>query len=164
MIIESNLAQTSQFADSLDVKVAPSLEKTEDEQARDVKVPEQATGDTVTISEEARALAAAEKSGEAESKTDAKTDSESDSMTDAERQIAQLKKQIEKLEDEIKEIEDDPELTEKQKTQKVQAKQVQLMEMREQLSKAQEEQAKAIGASPYGGTRAEGAGNSAASF
>jgi len=160
MIIESNLAQTSQFADSLDVKVAPSLEKTDDEQSREVKTPEQSTGDTVTISEEARALAAAEKSGE----TELKSDSESDSQTSAERQIAQLKKQIEKLEDEIKEIEDDPELTEKQKIQQVQAKQVQLMEMREQLSKAQEEQAEAIGASPYGGTPAQGFGNSVSSF
>ena len=178
MIIESSLAQTSQFAESMDIKPSPAQEKTDDEKTLEAKAPQQASGDTVNISEAARALAAAENSGETEAKTgderengtdaamNAGTASEAkaDGQTDAEQQIQRLKEMIEKLEEEIKEIEDDDALSEKQKLQQVQAKQAMLMELREQLSDALEEQARKIGGSPYGGTRAEGFGGSVSTF
>ena len=151
MIMDSGLIQqASTFAESLNVKEAPSVEKTAGEEAQDAKVPEQ--GDSVSISLEARALAAVEESGE------------SDSETPLERQIRMLKEQIERIQEEIKEIQEDDRLTEKQKTQLIQAKQVQLMELQKQLSDAQEEQMKNIGATPGGGTRAQGAGSSLKTF
>ena len=188
MIIESGLAQTTQFSESLDIKLSPAEEKTEDELTLEGKIPEQSSGDTVTISEAARALAAAEYSGETGSGTEdgqaggtgsetgqegataeamdagSASEAEDEDLTDAEQQIQRLKEMIEKLEEEIKEIEGDDSLTEKQRLQQVQAKQTQLMELREQLSDALEEEAKKIGASPYGGTRAEGFGGSVSTF
>ena len=153
MIIDSGLAQqASTFANSLNVKDAPSVEKTVDEVAQETKVPAQREGDTVSISMEARALAAAEESGE------------SDSETPTERQIRVLKEQIETLQEEIREIQEDRRLSEKQKIQLVQAKQVQLMELQKQLSELQEAEMKKIGATPGGGTRAEGIGGSVSTF
>jgi predicted RNase H-like nuclease (RuvC/YqgF family) len=153
MIIDSGLAQqASAFANSMNVKDAPSVEKGTDEVAQDAKVPQQKQGDTVSISLEGRALAAAEESGE------------SDSETATEKQIQSLKDQIEKLQEEIKEIQEDESLTEKQKMQQVQAKQVQLMELQKQLAEAQEEVMKDIGATSGGGTRAQGFGNSVGTF
>ena len=153
MIVDSGLMQqASTFAESLNVKDAPSVEKTVDEVAKETKLPAQQQGDTVSISMDARALAAAEESGE------------SDSETPTERQIRVLKEQIEKLQEEIKEIQEDGRLSEKQKIQLVQGKQVQLMELQKQLSELQEAEMKKIGATPGGGTRAEGAGGSASTF
>lgn len=162
MITDSGLLQqVSTFAGTLDVKDAPSVEKTADEQGQEAKVPEQSQGDTVSISEDARALAAVEKTEESEPQTSSE---KSDGQTLAEKQIQMLKDQIERLEEEIKEIEEDDRLTEKQKLQMVQAKQVQLMELNKQLSEAQEEMMKNIGATPGGGTRANGFGNSLKTF
>ena len=188
MIIESGLAQTTQFSESLDIKLSPAQEKTEDELTLEAKIPEQSSGDTVTISEAARALAAAENSGETGSGTEdgqadatgsekgqegaaakamnagSASEAEDEDLTDDEQQIQRLKEMIEKLEEEIKEIEGNDELSEKQKIQQIQGKQTMLMELREQLADALKEQAKNIGASPYGGTRAEGFGGSVSTF
>lgn len=153
MMIESSLAQqASVFVDSLNVKDAPSVEKTAGEKAEETKVPEQKQGDTVSISMEARALVAAENS------------EESDTESPQEQHIKMLQEQIKKLQEEIKELQDSDELTEKEKTQQVQAKQVQLMELQQQLTEAQETLLKSQGMASGGGTRASGFGNSVDSF
>lgn len=152
MAIESGLAQkASGFTGSMEVKPAPSIEKTPDETGQDSKNPQQ--GDQVTISEEARALSAPEKAGASGQTKEEKQDA----------LIAQLKERIQKLEEEIKELEksDDPE---KEKQQKIQGKLDQLMQLRDQLLKAQQAELKAQGQASGGGTRANGAGNSVADF
>lgn len=61
MAIESGLAQqASVFADSMQIKPAPSVERTADETGQDLKAPLQ--GDKISISKEARALAATDNS------------------------------------------------------------------------------------------------------
>ncbi len=153
MMIESSLAQqTSVFADSLNVKEAPSVEKTAGEKAEEFKVPEQKQGDTVSISMEAKALVAAENS------------EESDTDSPQEQRIKMLQDQIEKLQEEIKELQDSDELTEKEKLQQIQGKQVQLMELQKQLAEAQETLLEPQGVASGGGTRANGFGNSVDSF
>jgi len=153
MAIESGLAQqASTFVESLNVKPAPSVEKTPDEAGQEMKIPDQ--GDTVTISQEARALAAPETTGES---------GQSGEESEQNQIIEQLEKRIEALEKELKEIQDS-DLPEKEKTQQVQAKQVQLMELRDQLLKAEQEELKLDGYSAGGGTRAQGFGNSVDSF
>ncbi|WP_319541559.1 hypothetical protein [uncultured Pseudodesulfovibrio sp.] len=152
MAIESLAQQTSAFVDSLSIKPAPSAEKTVDETSQEIKTPVQ--GDTVTISDEARALAAPEESGES---------NQSDDESPVDQTIKMLKKQIEKLEQEVQAIEDS-DLPEKMKRTQVQEKQNQIMELRDQLSEALEAKMKNSGTSVGGGTRANGFGNSVADF
>ncbi|MDD3313167.1 FlxA-like family protein [Pseudodesulfovibrio sp.] len=156
MAIETGLAHTTLFSESMNIKAAPSVEQTPEEQAQEAKIPEQTQdrGDTVSISIEARALSAAAKNEE--------SDTEADS--DVEQRIEQLQKQIDNIEKDIKELQQDEEMPEKEKLQQIQAKQAELMQLEEQLMKAQEEQLKAQGYSSGGGTRAEGFGNSVADF
>lgn len=154
MAIESGLAQqASTFVDSLNVKPAPAVEKTADETGQETKLPEQ--GDTVTISKEARALAAPEKSGD--------SGKSSEGEDDQSQTIKTLEKSIEKLEGEIEEIQDG-DLPQKEKLQQVQDKQAQLMQLRDQLLKAQQEEVELDGMASGGGTSANGAGNSVANF
>jgi len=62
MVYESSLMQASQFSDSLSIRPsATSAEKPADENAQTAKNPEQG-GDTISISAEARALIAPQKS------------------------------------------------------------------------------------------------------
>ncbi|ADU61228.1 MAG: hypothetical protein KUA35_01160 [Pseudodesulfovibrio sp.] len=158
MVIELGLTQqASQFNEALDIKTAPATQKTTEETAQASKAPEQ-QGDTVVISQEARALAAAVKSEETES--DSK---DSDSKSTQEQLISSLEKQIEKLEEEIDELEES-DLPEKQKQQQIQAKQAQLMQLNDQLLKAQQEQLELEGQVSGGGTSAQGFGNSLADF
>ena len=151
MAIESLAQQTSTFVDSLTVKPAVT-EKTEDDTAQEAKIPEQ--GDTVTISEEARALIAMEQPGESE---------ESGQEKDMDQTIQSLKDRITKLEEDIDELEKS-DMSESQKTTQVQDKQAQLMELRDQLLQAQQTKLKADGQTEGGGTRATGFGNSAETF
>ncbi|BCS88876.1 FlxA-like family protein [Pseudodesulfovibrio sediminis] len=153
MAIESLAQQTSVFVDSLGIKPT-ATEKKADDASQEAKTPEQ--GDTITISEEARALAAMEKPDESSSNS-----SEEGNTMDS--TIQMLKKQIEELEEDIKELEDG-DLPEKEKLTQLQDKQVQLMQLKDQLLKAQQEQLGIEGMADGGGTRANGAGNSAASF
>jgi adenylosuccinate synthase len=74
-----------------------------------------------------------------------------------------LKQQIERLQEEIKELEQS-DLPEKIKQTSIQDKQVMLMELNKQLANAMENKAKNIGQADGGGTRANGPGNSAATF
>lgn len=158
MVFESSLApMAAQFTESLNVKPAPGAEQTSDEMSQDAKTPEQ-SGDIVTISEEARALAAPENSGNSK-----ESGSDSEGNTPQEQVIVNLERQIEDLEEELKELEES-DLPEKEKLQQIQAKEVQLMELREQLLKAEDEILKAGGYADGGGTRANGFGNSAGSF
>ncbi|CCH49618.1 FlxA-like family protein [Pseudodesulfovibrio piezophilus] len=160
MVFESSLSQTAtQFSDSLSVKPVATVEQTTEEISQEAKTPEQEqSGDTVSISEEARALVAAEKSGGTE-----ETESESDEETEQEQLVDRLEKQIEALEQELEEI-DDSDLPEKQKLQQKQAKEAQLMELRDQLLQAQQEVLESEGLTSGGGTSATGFGNSASSF
>ena len=163
MAIESLAQQTSTFVDSMNIRFSPT-EKTADENAQEAKTPVQ--GDTVTISEEARAIAAAEepeKSEEGQVNLSAEQTEESDEESEVDRIIRMLKEQIEKLKEEIKELEES-DLPEKTKLTLIQDKQVQLMELNDQLAEAMESKFKSMGTTISGGTRAEGAGNSAASF
>jgi len=153
MVLESTLGTLSQLADGLNARPAPSVERTGEEMAKEAKVPEQ--GDiVVSISEEARALAAAENPGETSA---SKEEEQHDLLTE------QLKRRIEKLEEEIKLIEEG-DLPEKEKMQQLQDKQTQLMELKDQLLKAELEKLKAEGFAEGGGTRAKGFGNSVDSF
>lgn len=143
---------TAQLADALEIR-SPQTEKTDQEQNQETKtaLPQ---GDVVTISEEARALAAPEESGDAgKSRSEEKQD----------QLIQQLKDRIEKLEEEIEEIEQS-DLSEKDKLSQIQNKQAQLMQLEEQLAEAQATQAKMAGLSTGGGTRATGFGNSLETF
>ena len=154
MGFESGLAQqASTFVESLHIKPAPAVEKTVDETGQEMKLPEQ--GDIVTISKEARALAAPENSGD--------SGKSSGGEDDQNQTVKMLQERIEKLEEEIKEIEDG-DLPQKEKLQKVQGKQAQLMQLRDQLLSAQQEELKLDGMSNGGGTRANGAGNNVADF
>jgi len=153
MAIESGLAQqASMFAESLNIKPAPSVEKTPDEAGQEIKLPEQ--GDRVSISKEARALVAAEKPGDS---------AQADEKKEENPVIKMLKEQIKVLEAEIEELEKS-DLPQKQKQQQVQAKQAELMQIRDQLLKAEEEMLKGSGMAIGGGTRANGAGSSVADF
>ena len=151
MAIESLAQQTSIFVDSMSITSSPA-EKTADENAQEAKTPAQ--GDTVTISEEARAVIAMEKQDQS-----GQTDEESD----MDQTIQTLKDQIERLESEIEELEDKP-ISEAQKQTQIQDKQAQLMELRNQLLQAQQTKLKADGQTENGGTRAQGFGNDVASF
>lgn len=151
MAIESLMQQGAPFVDALSYRPA-ATEKTEEEAALEIKTPEQ--GDTVTISEEGRALVALSKSGESE---------ESDEEKDMDQTIETLKDRIEALEKEIKELEDG-DLPEEKKLSQVQQKEMMLMELRDQLLKAQQTKLKADGMADGGGTRANGFGNTAETF
>ncbi|MGL1863607.1 MAG: hypothetical protein OCC46_13870 [Pseudodesulfovibrio sp.] len=154
MVLELSLAQqASQFVGSLNVQSAPSVEKSVDDQGQDAKIPEQ-SGDVVSISEEARALIAAEDSGESGETAE---DQEQDQL------VQQLTEQIEELQTEIKELEEG-DLPEKDKISQISDKQVQLMELQDQLLKAQQADLEMEGMASGGGTRANGAGNDVASF
>lgn len=149
MLINSTLAyEATAFADALDIRPA------RDGQEQGAQLPHRQQGDTVSISEEARALAAPEQSGQA---------GKSRSQEKQEQLVQQLKDRIEQLEQEIKEIEKG-DLPEKQKLSRLMDKQAQLMELRDQLVKAQADQAKMAGLSAGGGTRATGFGNSLGTF
>lgn len=149
MVLESTLGTLSQIADGLSARPAPAVERTGEDLSKQAKVPEQ--GDiVVSISEEARALAAAENPGET---SGSKQEERQDQLTE------QLKRRIEKLEQEIKQIEEG-DLPEDKKMQQLQDKQTQLMELKDQLLKAELEKLKAEGFSEGGGTRAQGFGNS----
>jgi hypothetical protein len=168
MVIESGISQqASQFSESMNIRSAPAVEKTTEEIGQASKAPSQ-HGDTVVISQEARALAAAAKPDESDKgKQDGTAlkggSSSDDSQSTQEQLISRLEKQVEKLEKEIKELEDS-DLPEKQKRQQVQAKQDQLMQLNDQLVKAKQEQLKLDGQASGGGTRAEGFGNSVSTF
>lgn len=151
MAIESLMQQGAPFVDALSYRPA-ATEKTEEETALEIKTPEQ--GDTVTISEEGRALVALSKSGESE---------ESDEEKDMDQTIETLKDRIEALENEIKELEDG-DLPEDKKLSQIQQKEVMLMDLRDQLLKAQQTKLKADGMADGGGTRANGFGNTAETF
>jgi DNA-binding transcriptional MerR regulator len=123
----------------------------------------------VTISEEGRALAAAEESGDTAKPDGSKTQidtlepEEDQEESEADRIIRMLKEQIQRIEEEIKALEES-DMPEKLKRTMIQDKQVMLMELNEQLTKAMEDKMKNIGGAVGGGTRAEGFGGSAASF
>ena len=151
MAIEPLMQQTGTFVDALAVKTA-ATSKTEAEAAMDARVPDQ--GDTVTISEEGRALIALEMPGETE---------ESDQEKDMDQTIQTLKDRIQKLEEEIEALEDG-DLPENRKMTQMQEKQTMLMDLRDQLLKAQQTKLKADGMADGGGTRANGFGNSAETF
>lgn len=153
MAIESLAQQTSAFVDALSIKPSPT-DKTADENAQEAKTPVQ--GDTVTISEEARALIAAENPGDSQS-------SQSGEDTKMEETIRLLKEQIEKLEEELEELEN-KNMPEKEKLTQIQEKEARLMELRDQLLKAQQTKLKLDGQTEGGGTRARGFGNTAESF
>ncbi len=158
MVYESSLAaKSTQFSDSMQVRPAPTVEKTTEENGQDSKTPEQ-SGDMVSISKEARALAAPEKQ-----ETSLEMKKKDDSKKDESAIIKMLKERIETLEKEIQELKDG-DLPEKEKNKQVMDKQSQLTDLRDQLTKAQAEELKAQGMSATGGTRANGAGNSVASF
>ncbi|WP_285907974.1 FlxA-like family protein [Pseudodesulfovibrio pelocollis] len=158
MGIELGMMQNpAQLAEALDIRTAPALEKTSDEESRAAKTPEQ-QGDTLTLSQEARALAAAAKGEES-----GLAKGESDESSPQEQLISSLEKQIKQLEKEIDDLEKS-DLPEKQKQQQIQAKQAQLMQLNDQLLKAQQEELKLSGQTKGGGTRAQGFGNSVADF
>lgn len=153
MAIDALTQSGALFAGSL--YAAPSAEEVEGEAAVASGTTITST-DKVTISEEARNLSMQN------------TLKDTDDTEDTEEQqrdqlIDQLKKRIEELEQEIKAIEDSTMPREK-KDQEIQARQNQLMEMRDQLVKAQMEKLEASGYTEGGGTRAQGVGNSVASF
>jgi len=151
MAIESLMQQAGTFVDALTVKPAATT-KTGDDAAQEARVPEQ--GDTVTISEEARALAAMEKPGDSH---------ELDQEKDMDQTIDSLKKRIQKLEEEIKAIEDG-DLPEDRKQVQLQEKEAMLMDLRDHLLKAEQTKLKVTGMADGGGTRARGFGNSAENF
>jgi DNA repair exonuclease SbcCD ATPase subunit len=151
MAIESLMQQAGTFVDALTVKPAATT-KTGDDAAQEARAPEQ--GDTVTISEEARALAAMEKSGDSH---------ELDQEKDMDQTIDSLKKRIQKLEEETKAIEDG-DLPEDRKQLQLQEKEAMLMDLRDQLLKAEQTKLKVTGMADGGGTRAKGFGNSAENF
>jgi DNA-binding transcriptional MerR regulator len=166
MAIESLMQQAGTFVDTLTVKPA-STDKTASESSQDARVPEQ--GDSVTISEEARALAAAEESGDSAKSEGSKVgidtleSEEDEEESEIDRIIRMLKEQIQRIQEEIKELEKS-DMPEKLKRTMIQDKQVMLMELNDQLSEALEKKMKNIGGSVGGGTRAEGFGGSASSF
>ncbi|WP_319582906.1 hypothetical protein [uncultured Pseudodesulfovibrio sp.] len=166
MAIESLLQQAGAFVDTLTIKPA-ATDKTESETAQEARVPEQ--GDSVTISEEGRALAAAEESGDSAKSGSsnvgiaAQQSEEDQGESEIDRIIRMLKEQIERIEEEIKALEES-DMPEKQKQTMIQDKQVMLMELNDQLTKAMEKKMKNAGGAVGGGTRAEGFGGSAASF
>lgn len=151
MAVESLMQQAGTFVDALTVKPA-ATDKTGNETAQEARVPEQ--GDTVTISEEGRALIAMEKSGESE---------ESGQEKDMDQTIQILKDRIQKLEEEIKALEDG-DLPEDRKQAQLQEKQAMLMDLRDQLLKAEQSKLKVSGMADGGGTRANGFGNTAETF
>ncbi|WP_338668634.1 hypothetical protein [Pseudodesulfovibrio methanolicus] len=151
MAIESLMQQAGSFVDALTVKAA-ATDKTGNETAQAARVPEQ--GDTVTISEEGRALIALEKSGDSD---------ELDQEKDMDQTIDTLKNRIQKLEEEIKAIEDG-DLPEDRKQTQLQAKETMLMDLRDQLLKAEQTKLKVSGMADGGGTRANGFGNTAETF
>ncbi|OIQ49712.1 hypothetical protein BerOc1_01637 [Pseudodesulfovibrio hydrargyri] len=166
MAIESLMQQAGTFVDTLTIKPA-ATDKTASETAREARIPEQS--DTVTISEEGRALAAAEESGDSAKSDGSKVgiDSlepeEDQEESEIDRIIRMLKEQIQRIEEEIKALEES-DMPEKLKRTMIQDKQVMLMELNDQLTEALEKKMKNIGGAVGGGTRAEGFGGSAASF
>ena len=153
MAIESLIQQTGTFVDTLSVKPA-ATEKTETEIAQEAVTPDQ--GDTVTISEEGRALIAMESLGKSD-------DKQSDEEKDMDQTIQTLKHRIEKLEEEIKALEEG-DLPEDRKLTQIQDKQASLLELRKQLLEAQQSKLKVDGMADGGGTRANGFGNTAETF
>jgi hypothetical protein len=151
MAIESLMQQAGTFVGTLTVKPA-ATDRTGNETAQEVRVPEQ--GDTVTISEEGRALAAMEKPGESK---------ESDQEKDMDQTIQLLKDRIQKLEEEIKALEDG-DLPEDHKQTQLQQKETMLMDLRDQLLKAEQTKLKVTGMADGGGTRANGFGKTAETF
>jgi hypothetical protein len=166
MAIESLMQQAGTFVDTLTIKPA-ATDKTTSETAQEARVPEQ--GDTVTISEEARALAAGEESGETGETGDSKVgidsleQEEDQKESEIDRIIRMLKEQIQRIQEEIEELEKS-DMPEKLKRTMIQDKQVMLMDLNDQLSDALEKKMKNIGGSVGGGTPAEGFGNSVSSF
>jgi DNA-binding transcriptional MerR regulator len=166
MAIESLMQQAGTFVDTLTIKPA-ATDKTASETSQEARVPEQ--GDSVTISEEARALAAGEESGETGETGDSKVgidsleQEEDQGESEIDQIIRMLKEQIQRIQEEIKELEKS-DMPEKLKRTMIQDKQVMLMDLNDQLSDALEKKMKNIGGSVSGGTRAEGFGNSVSSF
>lgn len=121
----------------------------------------QSSGDTVTISDEAK-----EKAGQlnlyttskkAKTSSSSKSSESSTSTSDAQSQIDTIKKQIKDLQQKIQKIQKDATLSEKEKQMQVQDLQNQLMQMNEQLSKLQTQSS---GSTVKGGTPAQGFANS----
>ncbi|WP_207262892.1 hypothetical protein [Desulfovibrio sp. Huiquan2017] len=166
MAIESLMQQTGAFVDTLTIKPA-STDKTEAKTAMEARVPEQ--GDLVAISEEGRALAAAEESGDSEKSKDSKVSiaaeqpDESEEESEVDRIIRMLKEQIKRIKEEIKELENS-DLPEKLKQTMIQDKQVMLMDLNDQLSEALEKKMNALGSTVSGGTPAKQFGNTAKTF
>lgn len=158
MVIDSSLSQkATQFSNNMDIRKG-NADKTPEQQTHEMKAPKH-NGDTISISQEARALSAPEKSEIAlKGKKKSKKSKDEESLV-----IKSLKEQIKKLEQEIKELEKSN-LPQKEKTKQILEKQSQLMQFRDQLAKAQEKELKAKGHSASGGTAAQGFGNSVSNF
>lgn len=99
------------------------------------------TGDTVTISDEAKSLSAKSATSESESS--------------AETTVQKIQKMIKEIQQQIKDAQDDPRLTKDERTAKVQLLQSQLMLLETELSKAQDSSG-----AYKGGTPAQGMANS----
>ena len=151
MTVQSKLA-----ADVLSHMSTPLMAKeraalAEEEKAVSLRLSS-SQGDTVSISEEAKALSLLDSVEESqETGNDA-------AVSRSEKMIREIKEKIDKLQEEIAEIERSN-LPSKKKESLVQEKQAELMELSNQLRKLL-----SGGQEYYGGTRAEGFGNSASSF
>ena len=147
MAIESLMQQAGTFVDTLTVKPS-ATDKSMTETAQEAREPEQ--GDIVAISEEGRALAAAEESGDSEEADNSKVSiaadqpEEGEEESEVDRIIRMLKEQIQRLEEEIKELEES-DMPEKLKRTMVQDKQVMLMELNDQLTEALEKKMESLG-------------------
>jgi predicted RNase H-like nuclease (RuvC/YqgF family) len=161
MVIETGLSHTSQLSEALNIRSAPAAEKTDEEAGQEAKIPEQ--GDTVALSQEARALSAAAKADESDSGLGGAGEDESLTKTLQKEAIRRLKEQIKLLQEEIEAIKESN-LPDKQKQKQIQAKQVEIMQLNDQLVEAEKEQTRMIAGVPSGGTPAEGAGSSVSSF
>ncbi len=135
-----------------------------------------ASGDTVSISDAAKALAAGstngatndsangsagdstsgsagEDSGVSMATVSPMAASSKEESSKSESTVEKIEKQIKELQQQIQEAQQDPTLGEKERQQKVQMLQSQLMLLQSQLAKAQSGDASSTGT---GGTRAEG--------
>lgn len=140
--------ESSAFANGLKIENSNTSEKAAENNAT-IKSPDQ-RGDKVTISKEARTLAAPEKQG-----TTLEIKKKKEQQPEESPAIKALKDRIKKLEKEIKELKEG-DLPPDEKNKKVLEKQSELAQIRDQLAKAQKEALKNQGLSANGGTRANG--------
>lgn len=112
-----------------------------------------AAGDTVSISDAAKALSgqavqAAEEGGETE-------DAGEEESSASDQEIERLEQRIEEIEQEIREVNEE-DLSEEEKQQKLQLLNMELMQYQQQLQELQEDESGGV----VGGTSAEGFANS----